>query len=560
MTASHGPRSARSTITALALATIVLYTPLVGWGLPQATAPDRIKTFATDEILPLEALAEMRSTFVSTAPDRQIGYPWWHYFVAASAQVPYVAALVWSGDLSEPSPVYPFGLRDPVRSLRVLTVLGRLVSVLMAAGVVVATFFFARSLWGHTAGVVAGVLTMLSYPMNYYGRTGNMDVPAFFWSAVALAILARIFRDGLTTRRAIWLGVFTGLAGATKDQAVALFVPLSFMLLLPRFNHAPGRTYQLRPLAWGFAAGLLAYLAATGMLVDPNRHLRHLHAYLFDWGRVTSSFSYHPASPSGWRGTLELVGGFVNGLGAMMSWTVLACAVAGFVIAVRREKWHLAWLLPFATIFVLFIRVPGIVVVRYLLPLTLFVDTFAALALVSLKGSRRWAFGPVLAVLVVSRLVIVADLAYAQFHETRYAAADWVRTHVRPGDRIEYFGVTETLPALDRTVESRRVMGRQQWVGESGHGPAVLDYLIREGPEYLIVVPDWTSEPGMVHSGDCPPDVFAALVDGRAGYALAASFEPVSILPARLRRPPLDNPSVAPPVRIFSRREPGTTR
>jgi len=309
----------RATLLALGLGAFLWYAPLIWWAAPHATAPGRTKTFATDEILPLEALAEMRSTFVAAAPDRNFGYPWWHYFVTAAAQAPYIAALRMSGDWSPAGPTYPFGFEDPVGALEVLTIIGRAVSVLMGAGIILATFAFARTLWGQTAGVIAASLTLVSYPMTHYSRTGNLDVPAFFWSAIALAILARIFTSG------------------------------------------------------------------------------------------------------------------------------------------------------------------------------------------------------------------------------------------RSGDRLEFFGVAETLPPLPATIQSRRIMGREKWVGQPAHGSAVLDYLRRDGPAYWVVVPDWTSRPGMEHSADCPPEVHAALVDGSAGYQLAAYSPPRLLWPGPFGRPRLDNPSVAPPVRIFRR-------
>jgi hypothetical protein len=554
-------RAHPATLVALAVCAIVLYAPLIGWGLPRATAPDRIKTFATDEILPLEGLAEMRSTFVSAAPDRPLGYPWWHYFVVSTAQLPYVAGLMLSGDLVQPSPVYPFGLRDPVRALQVLTVIGRLVSVVMGAGIVLASFFFARALWDYATGVIASTLTMISYPMFFYSRTGNLDVPAFFWSAIGLAILARMLSHGVTTRRAVLLGLFAALAGATKDQAVALFLPLCLVLVLPRFNHPATTGYQVRPLLIGLGVGLVAYLAATGMLIDPHRHLMHLHAQLFDQARVTKASAYFPGSPLTWEHTAQLALGFVAGLGAMMSWPVLLTAAAGCALAVARARWHLLWLLPVATIFVLFVRIPGIIVLRYFLPLTLFIDAFAALALTSLRRSRfRPAFLPLLVVLVCSRLASGMDLSYAQLHDTRYPAGDWLRAHYQAGDRVEYFGVTETLPPLEAAVVSRRIMGREDWVGERGHGPAVLDYLVREGPKFIFVIPDWTSRAGMEHSGDCPPEIYDALLDGTAGYTLAAFFAPTSLLPPPFRRPNLDSPSVAPPVRVFVRKGMGEVR
>ena len=57
----------------------------------------------------------------------------------------------------------------------------------------------------------------------------------------------------------------------------------------------------------------------------------------------------------------------------------------------------------------------------------------------------------------------------------------------------------------------------------------------------------------MPHSADCPPEVYAALLDRSAGYTLAAYFPPVTLWPAPFSRPHLDSPSVAPPVRVFFR-------
>jgi len=552
MTASPSGTSVRGTVVVLAVVAVALYAPLVGWGLPHATAPERTKTVATDEILPLEGLAEMRSTFVSPAPDRNLGYPWWHYFVVSVAQAPYLAVLEFSGGLSQPSPVYPFGLSDPVKSLRVLTILGRLVSVAMGAGIVVAAFFFSRALWGDAAGVIAAVLTMLSYPMFYYSRTGNLDVPAFFWSALGFAVLARILTSGLTTRRAAWLGCFIALAAATKDQAAALFVPLVLVLVWPRFNHPKGRPYQVAPLVALLLAGLVAYVIGTGMFIDPHRHMQHVSAIFFNQGQVSDGAIYYPPAPRTWSGTARLLKDFGLGLAGMMSWPVLIVAAAGVVVAAREAKWQLIWLVPVASTFLFVMRVLGLVILRYLLPLTLIVDAFAALALIRVRRSHPLVSTVLLVVLVGWRLAVGADLSYAQIHDTRYDAAAWIRTHYRTGEVLEYFSGPDRLPAMDAEVVSRSIMGRPRVPGEPDRGPAILKYLSAEGPAYVLEMPDWTSRDAD-YSQDCPPEVYAALMDGSAGYRLVAYFPTPSLLPAGYRRPRLDYPTVAPPVRIFAR-------
>jgi 4-amino-4-deoxy-L-arabinose transferase-like glycosyltransferase len=546
----------------LALMAIALYAPLIGWGAPQATAPNRVKTFATDEILPLEALAEMRNTFVVSRPDRNYGYPWWHYFVVAVAQTPYLAYLKLSGQLQVPAPEYPFGLRDPVRALRWLTVIGRMVSVLMAAGVVVAAYYFANILWGRLAGVVTASLTMLNYLMFYYSRTGNLDAPAFFWSAVGLAIFAKIMAAGLTVGRAAWLGVFAGLAMATKDQAVVIFLPLGCCLASPWFRQAPvtpgasAATARWRPIVAGLLASLAAYAVGTGMIVDPQRHITHVHAILFDPQQLSGASAYWPPHPRTMAGTIDLVGDYLRKLAQMASAPLLLTAVAGALLALRKKPRLLLLLLPAPALFVILIWPTGIVVLRYLLPLALLFSAFAAYALTEMSRSRlRPLWVPLFVILCGWQLLVGADLTYSQYHDTRYEAAAWLAREATGGARVEYFGAAEVMPGLPAGVISRPVAGRAQWVGAFGHGPAVLQYLSKEGPEYVAIIPDWTSRPGMERSADCPPEVYAALSEGAVGYEQAAFFPTRSLLGGWRLRPPLDNPSVCPPVRIFARRD-----
>ena len=206
---------------ALFLLAVAVYAPLIGWGVPQATAPDRTKTVATDEILPLEGLAEMHNTFVVSKPDRNYGYPWFHYFETTVAQVPYLAYGKLTGQLGRPSPDFPFGFRDPVTALRWLSWIGRFLSVLMGAGTW-SRYFVCPNLWDEQVGLLASILMLLSYPMVYYSRTGNPDVPSAFWTSLGLVMYSLILRLGFTVKRAFWVGVFAAVAMATKDQAEML--------------------------------------------------------------------------------------------------------------------------------------------------------------------------------------------------------------------------------------------------------------------------------------------------------------------------------------------------
>jgi hypothetical protein len=545
---------------ALALIAIAIYLPLIGWGLPYATTSTRIKTYAVDELLPLEALAEMHNTFVVSKPDRNYGYPWGHYFALAVAQAPYVAYLKLTGQMSGSAAAYPYGLLDPVTALRTLTLFGRILAVLMGAGVVVLAYFFSRILWDHWTGILAAGLTMLSYPHVYYSRVGNPDVALVFWSAAGLVAFALILKDGLTSRRAVWLGIGAGLAMGAKDQGLVVFLPLGIALLFPRLYAGEHERYPWKALACGLASTCVAYLLATGMLVDPKRHLLHVYYLFVEQSGVTWMPIYHPPIPRTLDGILEMVRETGAGLEAMISLPALLAAIAGVVLALRRSPRYLVLLLPLPTLFLILTLPTGSVVYRYLYPLTFLLDAFAAAALLWVgRTYSRAAMAALCIVILGWRALVAADLSAAQFHETRVLAGDWLRDRARPGDTVEFFGVEQYLPPLPAQILTRRIANRENWKQETTHGRRVLDYLRREGPRFVYVTPDHTSQPGMVRSADCPPEVYQALLDGSAGYRLAAYFPTPTLIPAPLHRPRLDYPAVSPPVRIFERTSPATS-
>jgi len=541
-------------VAMIGFAAILIYVSLIRWGLPHATAPDRVQTFAVDELLPLSALAEMHNTFVVSKPDRSYGYPWWHYFVLAAWQTPYVVYLKLTHQMETPDTVFPFGLKDPVGNLEALTLVGRFLSVLMGAGIVIAAYFFARTLWNHQTGTLAACLTMISYPQVYYSRLGNVDVALVFWSGIGLIFFAKILREGLTTSRAAWLGIFAGVAMATKDQGLVIFLPLGAMLLIKRFQASPRGEYQLRALVYGLLAAVVSYFVTTGMVVDPQRHILHTYFLFFAPERLTSMPFYHQAIPRTLEGVLEMFRESFAGMNAMISLPVLLAALVGGFRTWRVNPRYLVLLLPIPVLFLILTLPTGFIVYRYYYPLTFILDAFAACAVMWLgetQGRRAWMIA--FLVLFGWRALIVSDLSYVQSHETRTTSSDWFRANAKPGDRIEFFGNAQLMPHLPAEIASRRIAGRETWRWESGHGAYLLDYMKREGPRFIYVTPDQTSDPGMVRSRDCPPEVYQALEDGSAGYQLAAYFPTPTLLPGFLHRPHLDH-SLSPPVRIFMRR------
>ncbi len=496
----------------------------------------------------------MHNTFVVAKPDRNYGYPWWHYFVTAAAQSPYLGACWLTGGLSAPSPDYPYGFAEPVAALRHLTLIGRGLSLLLAAAAVVGSYLFAAALFGRGAGLLAALLVLANPFTAYYARTGNLDVPAFGWTALGLAVFARIWTAGLDARRGVALGALAGLAMATKDQSVLVFAPVGALLLLPSLPAAGPRP---RLLALALAASVGVYAVATALVVDPARHWVHVRALVSSPEEVTVYGAYHPTLGAG-----ALAVAVLQRAAEVFGLPVLLAAAAGLARAARRRPRDLLLATPLALLVLGFLPAVGVAPGRYFLPFTALVDAFAAHGVMGLRATRlAGAALPVAALLVLSRALPAADLAVAQLRDTRGPAAAWLETALAPGDRVEYFGPPQKLPRLPAEVDSRRVGGRSDWRGQQGHGPALLDYLRSdEAPSHVILVPDWTSAPGADHSGDCPPEVRSALADGSAGYREVARFDPPPGLPGPLGRPRLDHPDVAPPVRVFARAGAGAPR
>ncbi|RMD80958.1 MAG: hypothetical protein D6815_12960 [Candidatus Dadabacteria bacterium] len=532
---------------------LACYAPFLEWGLPLATAPHRIKSVVTDAILPLEALAEMHNTFVVSKPDRNYGYPWFHYFVVATAQTPYLAYLWLTGDLRDPSAEYPYGLRDPVGALRTLTVIGRLVSVAMAAVIVIANFAFVTSLWGLRAGRIAAVLSGTAFPVFYYGRTGNLDAAACAWSMVVVWLFAVMVVRGADRRRLVALACVGAIATATKDQASLIVVPLSIAGVFLCAASA-GWRHALKWTAGAVAVFSAVYAGACGMFIDPMRHITHVRRLFFEPQLLTVASTYRTVHPHTLCGIVALLGEFVWGFVAMISPPVALVAVFGLLVAVRERPVTSMLMIPLLLLFFLLNLPTGVAPRRYFLPFVVIADGFAAcwVARRIQAGYRRSGL-LILALLVGWQILVDADLVYWQLHDTRYAAAKWLEKNVPEGSVVEFFGAAPKLPPLPASVATRRVGGRARWAGDKSHALTIERYLREEGPPFVLIMPDWSSEPTMPHSGDCPEFVYQALIDGSLGYRLAQEFRRPKESLFEWIRPRLDNPDVAPPIRIFVR-------
>ena len=434
-----------------------LYLPGVMWGLPIADRPGTADVWAPDDISPLAALTEVHNALMGGGPDRYLAYPLCHHFLLAAVYAPYLVWLWLTGGFSNPTPTFPFGFADPVAAFRTLTLIARAVSIAMAALVGVFAFETGRTLWDRRTGLLAAAVCLSSYPMFYYSKTGNLDVPALFWTSIGLLVYARMLRDGITPRRAAWLGVFAALAAATKDQAAGFFV------LLPLIG-VPGASRWRRTGRTVLAlilTGAATYAVASGLAVDPDRYVAHVH-YLFSDKRELISAPYvssHPLSPLGF---VQLAGSLGGALIRFLGPALVAVGLVALVDTARRERWTIAYALPAATYVLTFLFPLSHFRLRFALPVAFTLGIFAGRGVrrVLDRISSRMARVLIVACLLAWPMALAFDLVYQMRHDARYRATAWLARHARPGQTLAHFGPMGELPHVTGWGPHRSAAGR----------------------------------------------------------------------------------------------------
>ena len=563
--AAPGVRRIRRFTLAIAALALAVYLPGVWWGVPHATDSNRTHAWAVDDETPLGTLAEIYNI---ARPDRpgNPGYPLMYAFMTTAASGPYLGALALTGGLTAPSSEYPFGLTDPVTSIAMLGLIAHIVTAFLAVLAVLAAWDAGRVALGTRAGVLSALLAMLAYPTVYYARTGNVDVPMLAFTAMAFAAFVRCVVLGTTVRRCIALGLAVGFALGTKEAALGAFIGMAAVLLLARRREMAresglGSWTAWRPLVWGLVTAVIALGAGSGFFIAPSRYIAHLE---FLTGRLESLSAGDtlavPTFPYTLAGHMAFARQLGLDLARIMTWPGLVIAAAGTLFLLARKRRLALLILPAVTYILWMFLTLRAAQLRYMLP-GAFLLVLAQAALIEAAWSaRRRMLGVIAsaaALVVVGLLALRAtDLTWSMLTDTRYEAGRWIAQRAVPGDRIDYFGASQKLPPIPAgVITETAVPYRGMYSPDDVSDEAVARILERWAevpPRFVLAVPDHTSRPGAPYSRSFPPQLFDAMLSGRTHWQPAVTFERRRLFPW-LRMPPLDYPTVSPPIRIFAR-------
>ena len=178
---------------------LVLNATGLWWGLPGRWVPI--------ELAPKDLFAGVAQHYSHGWFD---AYPPLHFYLLSIAIAP-VQLLGWMGRLD-------LALPEGEAWLVVTT---RLVSLAMAAGIVVAVARCGRRAFGAPAGILAAAVFALVSPFLYYAKTANTDVPYLFWFGVSMVCYLRVL-DGLRLPDFLGFAAVATAAVCTKDQAYGM--------------------------------------------------------------------------------------------------------------------------------------------------------------------------------------------------------------------------------------------------------------------------------------------------------------------------------------------------
>ena len=465
------------------------------WGLPSEHG------WAPDELTPAAVLEGLGQRFSNGWHAK---YPPFHYAVLASAYAPWLS-------------------RAPdTRRHHVLFRVGRVVSLLMAAGAVVLVYLCGRELFDHLPALFAALVAGLSAPFTYYAKLANLDVPYLFWFSAALLAYLRLLQ-GHRLRHYVALAACAAAAIATKDQAYALFVLTApfvvWTLHRHRHRHADGAPRSPWATLGDRRLGAAALTAACGLIVLDNIWLNPVgfaaHVELIT-GAASRDFRMFDRSAGG---LAALVAATARALVFTLGAPAAAAAAAGLILAGarwRQNRLLLATLVPALSYWLGFVAVVLYLYDRFVLPVAIVLALFAGKALAEALARR----GSTLLPLAAAGVVITAsglralsvDVLLAR--DTRYAVEEWLEEHAPPPALVAAVGPLEYLPRLDG-LRWRRL------------GPSI-ERLRRVDPDFVVVNADFARRAA---DGGSDAELYAALARGQAGYRLALAPPASSTLP-----------------------------
>lgn len=430
------------------LAAALARTAALWWGLPAADGWD------DDGVAPRNFLVGLIETYT---PGHHFTYPPLHMVLLAIPSLPgIIAALLHAPSLA---PKDVIGEMIHVPYMTYFAVVARLVSVVFSLGTIWVAAKMGTLVGGKRAGWLAAAALALNGGLTYYGQVTNLDGPSLFWAMLALYQFMRVLAHH-ELKPIRWGCLAAGAAVATKDQTYAVFLlalpaALAVWFATDGWARAEWRPILKHLVLWG-AIAITAVLLIDGAVFNPHGFADRL-ALLTgsasrDYAEYQDNFAgrlavacdmaanvtrYYPAAALLLLAPGLYVAGLKRAAGLLPLFAALSFTVAFNFVALRTET-------------------------RFVLPQSVFLAVYLGLGAelaISLTAATRLRAPAVAAVILVAGWAAygVWGVDAAFLFDPRYDAEAWLAGHVRPGDRVEIYGLNAYLPRMPSTATVSRV-------------------------------------------------------------------------------------------------------
>ena len=378
-----------------------------------------------DNIAPGSVLRGMSRHF---APGWASSYGPVPYLATAVAYVPALALMRLTGEFGQAAPDYPWGFGHPERSLGMLVVLARVVTVAFALALLVLASRARSDRHGTTPGWAIPLLALGSPLFCYYARTSNVDMHYLFWLWLGFELLERKQASPAVLAAA---AAAAALAVCCKEQSAPLAVVIGAGAVFRAWRSA-ARGHALRDVLLVAGAAVVAYALVWGLPFNLTGWRTH-HQFIFNEARYPRTF---PLTPAGLIGLISRVFSQLPvTLGPLLSTALVAALLLRTSVRGLGPR-AIGCGLYLAT----FLLSVGYVYPRFLMPMLLLALPLGARALADVARVTRSAgrFAPVAAVVLAS--FGGPALSLAMVTDPRLAAERWLRERVPPDAVIEIAG------------------------------------------------------------------------------------------------------------------------
>jgi hypothetical protein len=339
-------------------------------------------------------------------------------------------------------------------------VVGRLLAMAMAIGLVINTFRLWKRLGGERVGTVAAILTAFNPILVYFAHTTSVDVPSWFWMTWALVELDRVAAGEPRENVAMLL---TTASLLTKDQTafVLLGAVLVCLVAVPLADNQRGARWRAIARPRLLKAGGLAvflYLLVAGALINPRGFGKKL-AFVIEGNMGWTLYERT------WTGALEQMLAIAESMPIFGAICIPMVALAGLVLALRQATGSLAWrrmmpLVASLTYLGFFVIPSRWTMERHLWALSALIFPYAGFAAEWGVGhAKRWVRRSSWALAGVTLLVNGYEIARVDgslLADSRNLATRFLET-LPAGTPVEVYGGNQYLPHLPPHLKITRV-------------------------------------------------------------------------------------------------------